>query len=131
MGKIDDILAKYETEEPEEKPLGTIDRILAKYETEDTPEVISEPVVEERQGEPDSNVFEQPDTLKKADLKEGDNAQVIRRYMIDRFGVQYRPTGKIDDDSMVEDFLITCAASTQTLYLQQVRFVLYPKQTKR
>ena len=104
MGKIDDILAKYETEEPEEKPLGTIDRILAKYETEDTPEVITEPVTQERQLEPDSNVFEQEGTLKKVDLKTGNNANTIRKYMLDRFGQDYRFDGKIDDDAMVEDF---------------------------
>ena len=105
MGKIDDILAKYETEEPEEKPLGTIDRILAKYEKEEAPEVVSEPIVaQERQVEPDSNVFEQEGTLKKADLKTGNNANTIRAYMIDRFGKDYRYDGDISNDDMVEDF---------------------------
>ena len=99
MGTIDDILSKYKTEEPQDKPVGTIDSILDKYKKQEEPTVTTEP-----ETEPDSNIFEQEGTLKKADLKEGRNAHTIRRYMIDRFGTDYRSGGKIDDDAMVEDF---------------------------
>ena len=52
----------------------------------------------------DSNIFAEEGTLKKADLKTGPRASVIRNYMQDRFGDDYRVNGKIDDDAMVEDF---------------------------
>lgn len=99
MGTIDDILSKYKTEEPQDKPVGTIDSILDKYKKQEEPTVTAEP-----ETEPDSNIFEQEGTLKKADLKTGNNANTIRNYMIDRFGTDYRYEGKINDDDMVEDF---------------------------
>ena len=43
-------------------------------------------------------------TRKKADLKKGIEAELLRDYMIERFGEDYRRNGQIDNHRMVEDF---------------------------
>jgi hypothetical protein len=56
--------------------------------------------------EEDESPFEMPEgTLRKDDLKAGPNADKIREYMIQRFGVDYNRDAGKDNDTVVEEFV--------------------------
>jgi hypothetical protein len=58
------------------------------------------------QEDEDETPFAMPEgTLRKDDLKSGRNADQIRSYMIQRFGVDYNKDGGKDNDEVVEDFV--------------------------
>jgi hypothetical protein len=74
--------------------------------TKDKPRSIS---LKELRGEVEEDeetpLFEDATTLRKKDLKVGSNADDIRNYMVDRFGVDYNTAGGKSNDEVVEDFV--------------------------
>ena len=63
-------------------------------------------VVDFGENEPEASTYniDFDATRKKADLKKGVEAELLRDYMIQRFGEDYRRNGQIDNHRMVEDF---------------------------
>lgn len=98
---IKDALAKYgayESNKEDETKVTPVKDALMKYGAYDDAE--DKGVTPET----DSNIFAEPDTLRKDDLKKGNNATDIRKYMLNRFGDDFRFDGPIKDDEMVEKF---------------------------
>ena len=63
-------------------------------------------VVDFGENEPEASAYniDFDATRKKADLKKGIEAELLRDYMIQRFGEDYRRNGQIDNHRTVEDF---------------------------
>lgn len=88
---------KVKEEDKESSPLKAALLKHGAYDADTQEEVVADP-------ETDSNIFAEPGTLRKDDLKTGQNATEIRNYMIERFGPDFRYDGPVDDDAMVEKF---------------------------
>ena len=88
---------KAQEEDRESNPLKAALLKHGAYDADTQEEVVADP-------ETDSNIFAEPGTLRKDDLKTGQNATEIRNYMIERFGPDFRYDGPVDDDAMVEKF---------------------------
>lgn len=124
---LDEIAAKYVNKEKKEvtSSASVLDRIAAKYtKTDDYPS---------QERETDSNIFAEPNTLRKDDLKTGKNASDIRAYMQARFGNYDYSSRKVDDNQVVEDFFDHMRSFNTNVISTagEVRFVTQADERKR